>query len=410
MFDSGKGASSGRWAVFALCALLFISSQFYRASNAIIAPDLRHDLGLSAEALGLLTALFFYTFALVQLPLGPCLDRVGARRTMAFLTLIGSVGAWIFASAKTFQEAAFGRILLGLGMSANLMGSMKLFTTWFPPQEFATLSGLILALGTVGNMAAATPLALLVEAVGWRWSFALIGGLTACLAFAFLGVVREGPKPVMSKGEGFPLREMVRMLVGRRDYWLISFSTFLRYGIFVAIQGLWAGPYLMEVMGLSPVEAGNVLLLLNVGLVAGSPLGGWLSDRLLRSRKKVVIMGLGGMASSLFLISTGLALGSPVVTAGLFCFFGIFSGFGIVMYAHIKELMPEGMTGMALTWVNLFTMFGGGVFLHLLGWVLDRLSGGGPAGPREYAMTFLLGALGLTSAFLLYFLTRERKS
>ena len=166
----------------------------------------------------------------------------------------------------------------------------------------------------------------------------------------------------------------------------------------------------MEVMGLSPVEAGNVLLLLNVGLVAGSPLGGWLSDRLLRSRKKVVIMGLGGMASSLFLISTGLALGSPVVTAGLFCLFGIFSGFGIVMYAHIKELVPEGMTGMALTWVNLFTMFGGGVFLHLLGWVLDRLSGGGPAGPREYAMTFLLGALGLTSAFLLYFLTRERKS
>lgn len=120
-------------------------------------------------------------------------------------------------------------------------------------------------------------------------------------------------------------------------------------------------------------------------------------------------MGLGGMAFSLFLISTGLALGSPVVTAGLFCLFGIFSGFGIAMYAHIKELMPEGMTGMALTWVNLFTMFGGGVSLHLMGWALDRLSGGGPAGPREYAMTFLLGALGLASAFLLYFLTRERR-
>ncbi len=129
MFDSGRGAPSGRWTIFSLCALLFISSQFYRASNAIIAPDLQRDLGLSAEALGLLTALFFYTFALVQLPLGPCLDRVGARRTMAFLTLIGSAGAWIFASAKTFQGAAFGRILLGLGMSANLMGSMKLFTT-----------------------------------------------------------------------------------------------------------------------------------------------------------------------------------------------------------------------------------------------------------------------------------------
>jgi len=374
-----------RWVVFCLCAVLFICSQFYRVSNAIIAPQLQRDLGLSPESLGLLTALFFYTFALVQLPLGPCLDRIGARRSMAALTIVGSVGAWIFASA-----------------------SMKLFTTWFSPREFATLSGLIIALGTVGNMVAATPLALLVEAFGWRWSFATIGGFTALLAILFYALVREGPYGVRRQEEMAPsIGEMARTLLGRREYWIISLSTFLRYGIFVAIQGLWVGPYLMEVVGLSAVQAGNLLLILNVGLIIGSPLSGWISDRVLSSRKKVVMAGLVGMALSLLVLAMGWASGNTPLLAGVLFTFGLSSGAGIVMYAHIKELMPGAMTGVALTGVNLFTMLGGGFFLHLMGWALERLSGGGPVGPEAYRAAFLIGVAGLVVAFSLYIRTRE---
>ncbi|RLA93618.1 MAG: thiamine biosynthesis protein ThiF, partial [Deltaproteobacteria bacterium] len=400
-----------RWVVFCLCAVLFICSQFYRVSNAIIAPQLQRDLGLSPESLGLLTALFFYTFALVQLPLGPCLDRIGARRSMAALTIVGSVGAWIFASAKGLEGAALGRVLLGAGMAANLMGSMKLFTTWFSPREFATLSGLIIALGTIGNMVAATPLALLVEALGWRWSFATIGGFTALLAILFYALVREGPYGVRRQEEMAPsIGEMARTLLGRREYWIISLSTFLRYGIFVAIQGLWVGPYLMEVVGLSAVQAGNLLLILNVGLIIGSPLSGWISDRVLSSRKKVVMAGLVGMALSLLVLAMGWASGSTPLLAGVLFTFGLSSGAGIVMYAHIKELMPGAMTGVALTGVNLFTMLGGGFFLHLMGWVLERLSGGGPVGPEAYRAAFLIGVAGLVVAFSLYIRTREEHS
>lgn len=155
------------WVIFGTCAVLYVLSQFHRVSLAIISPDLQRDLGLSPHSLGLLTALFFYAFALTQLPLGPCLDRIGERRTMAFLTMMGSLGTLIFSWAKGLEGAALGRALLGVGMAANLMGSMKLFTTWFSPKEFATLSGSMIALGTLGNMAAATPLALMVQALGW---------------------------------------------------------------------------------------------------------------------------------------------------------------------------------------------------------------------------------------------------
>lgn len=404
-----KGGLRRQWVIFWLCAALFICSQFYRVSNAIIAPQLQRDLGLSPESLGLLTALFFYTFALVQLPLGPCLDRIGARLSMTVLTLIGSVGAWIFASASCMAEAALGRILLGVGMAANLMGSMKLFTAWFSPREFATLSGLILSLGTIGNIAAATPLALLVEALGWRGAFALIGIITTLLAFLFYALIRERPQGAAGQRGNPPLSPFMaaKVLFSRRDYWIISASTFLRYGVFVAVQGLWVGPYLMEVVGLGAVEAGNLLLLLNVGLIVGSPLSGWISDRLLCSRKKVVTGGLLGMALSLLVLAMDWPRESLLLLGTVLFAFGLFSGAGIVMYAHIKELMPREITGVALTGVNLFTMLGGGVFLHLMGWVIDRVSGGGPVGPEAYKAAFLMGVVGLAMAFSLYLVTRE---
>ena len=117
--------------------------------------------------------------------------------------------------------------------------------------------------------------------------------------------------------------------------------------------------------------------------------------------------GLVGMALSLLVLAMGWASGSTPLLAGVLFTFGLSSGAGIVMYAHIKELMPGAMTGVALTGVNLFTMLGGGFFLHLMGWVLERLSGGGPVGPEAYRAAFLIGVAGLVAAFSLYIRTRE---
>ena len=157
-----------RWLVFGLCSSLFMCSQFFRVSGAIIAPQLQRELDLTPEQLGFLGAAFFYAFATAQIPLALYLDRLGARLTMAGLSVVGGLGAVVFAMADTMTGAAMGRLLIGLGMAGNLMGPMKLFTNWFSPREFATMAGLILSLGTLGNMLAATPLALLTDLLGWR--------------------------------------------------------------------------------------------------------------------------------------------------------------------------------------------------------------------------------------------------
>jgi nitrate/nitrite transporter NarK len=388
-------------------------SQFFRVSGAIIAPQLQRELDLTPEQLGFLGAAFFYAFATAQIPLALYLDRLGARLTMAGLSVVGGLGAVVFAMADTMTGAAMGRLLIGLGMAGNLMGPMKLFTNWFSPREFATLAGLILSLGTLGNMLAATPLALLTDLLGWRWAFRVIGALTILIAVVFWCLVRERPPGAEEYGaarepaSSMSLKQKLKTLLGSRDYWFMSWGTFCRYGTFVAIQGLWAGPYLMEGLGYSSVQAGNFLLLLNLGLIIGSPLGGWLSDRVLRTRKWMAVLGMGGLCLAELCLALGWGVSSEVALGGLFFLMGLASSWGVIIYAHIKEVMPRQMTGMALTGLNFFTMAGGGVFLHIMGTAVQAFAPEGAAGAGRYTPAFFMAFAALALALVLYLFSRD---
>ena len=274
---------SRRWFIFGIACSLFFLSQFYRVSNAVIAPQLLADLALDTKGLGLISASFFYAFALTQIPISLLLDRVGPRSMMTTLSTIGIFGAVVFSWADALAYGVAGRILLGIGMSCNLMGTYKLLTLWFSPRAFATLAGLVVALGTAGNMVATTPLVILVGQMGWRSSFQLIAVINLVLTVLFYGIVRDRPAQnrVDSPAATMDIRQAfgnLRLLLTQKDFWIISFGTFARYGIFAAFQALWAGPYLMEVMGYSALTTGNLILLLNVGMILGAPCWGTVSD------------------------------------------------------------------------------------------------------------------------------------
>jgi len=160
-------------------------SQFYRSSVAVIAPDLIQDLNLDAWELSTVSASFFYAFALMQIPVGIFLDSIGPRITMSLLTLVSVIGALIFSMGDSYYSLTLGRMLLGIGMACNFMGGLKLITLWFDPKLFATLSALIVSLGTAGNIAAATPLVLMVQVMGWRYSFMTMGGIRFLDHFVF---------------------------------------------------------------------------------------------------------------------------------------------------------------------------------------------------------------------------------
>ena len=176
---------SKAWGVFTLASANFFLSQFYRSTNAVIAPQLLRDLSLSTEDLGLLSAAFFYAFGLAQIPITVLLDRVGARRMMTDFSLVGVAGAFVFSLADSLAVGILGRALLGIGMACNLMGTLKLLTLWFDPLRFATLSGVVFALGTLGNMAATSPFVILVDWMGWREAIRVLAGLSLLLVILF---------------------------------------------------------------------------------------------------------------------------------------------------------------------------------------------------------------------------------
>jgi sugar phosphate permease len=403
-----------RWLIFTISSSLFFLSQFYRVSNAVIAPQLLNDLLIDTRELGLLSASFFYAFALTQIPIGLLLDKIGPRSMMTALSAMGIFGAVIFSWADSMTLGVTGRVLLGVGMACNLMGTYKLLTLWFSPKAFATLAGIVVALGTAGNMLATTPLVILVNQFGWRSSFQLIAVINFILTFLFYIIVRDRP---LQGDSDFPVASMntrqafgnIQKLFKQKDFWIISFATFARYGIFAAFQALWAGPYLMEVMGYSALTTGNLILLLNVGMISGAPCWGILSDRLFNTRKWVIIAGSIAIVLTIIILAI-IPLGTPLSLVSLLFFcFGFFNATGLLMYPHIKELMPLEMSGTAMTGINFFTMIGPAVFLQGLGILMQTLHPEASRGPEAFNAAFMVCIISLLLVLVLYFFTRERK-
>lgn len=403
-----------RWAIFAIASSNFVISQFYRACNAVIAPQLIHDLGLDTAGLGLMSAAFFYAFAFTQIPLAMLLDRIGPRRMITGLSIVGIGGVLIFARSTSLNSAIIGRTLLGIGMACNMMGSLKLLTTWFPISSFASLSGIIFSIGFVGNMAATTPLVFLVGWLGWRVAFTVIAGINGVLVILLYWIVRDYPPenspglntPTPGSGVGGIFRN-IGIVLGKRDYWIISVGSFVSYGSFAAFQTLWAGPYLVEAMGLSLLAAGNVIFMVNLGLIIGSPFLGVLSDRVFKTRKWIILSGL------IFVIFTMVVLAHLATGTGITVFMCIFFFFGLVrassllMYSHMKELVPIEMAGAAMTGINFFTMMGPAVFLQGLGLFMQTLYPEASRGHAAFQAAFILCAACLGVASLAYFFTRE---
>ncbi len=169
----------------------YFLSYLYRTINAVLSPHLVAELGLDATDLGLLTSVYFLTFAAFQLPLGMLLDRFGPRRVEATLLLFAAAGAGLFAVSSHATELIIGRALIGLGVSACLMASFKAFVLWFPAARLPAVNGWLLAAGGLGALVATAPVEAALRLTDWRGLFVILAGLSFAVAAALLWVVPE---------------------------------------------------------------------------------------------------------------------------------------------------------------------------------------------------------------------------
>lgn len=388
------------WAIFGVMALMYCFSQFYRVSTALIAVDLAAEFGLGPDQLALLGGMFFYAFALAQFPLGPALDRWGAKVIVVGGSLVGALGAAVFAVADSWPALLAARALMGLGMAPVLMGALKLLAEWFPAGAFGTVSGLILSIGTLGALLAATPLAGLVAWLGWRGTFLAFALLTVGAGAAIHGTVRERPggsEAVPGPRAGAGLRRVLAI----PSFWLTAPLALVGYASVASLQGLWAGPYFMESLSYTRTETGNILLGLGLATAVGSSAGGWLSDRV--GSRKWVVVGGNVVALACFLPLAGV--GTPSSAAGwtaVLSVLGFFSAFRVLLYAHVKESVPRHLVGTAVTAINFFIMVGPALVQQAMGRVLESSSG-------DYRAAFLFPLICLGVGSGIYLFTRDSR-
>lgn len=399
-----------------LFSTLLVLSMFYRVSNAVIAPDLVLDLGLNAETLGVLGGAFFYSFALLQIPMGPLLDRIGPRFVVTFFALIGGSGAFLFALGESFLVALLGRILTGAGMASILMGALKVLTLQFPSERFATLTGILLTIGALGSILATSPLAYLTSTLGWRMTFLLAGTVTSVLAFLVFWVLRaesdrgQAPSTSSLSEPKIGVFQSLRMVSGSLAFWQIGALCFFRYGTLVGLQGLWLGPYLMDIKGYSPILTGNLLILLAVGTTLGYFLSGMISDGISRSTKSVALWGTSLYALTLLPLVGAVEIQKLFWYAFFLFFMGFFSSFGILTFSHIKELFPIAISGTVIAWVNFFSMAGAAVFMPALGGVIQAFHNSGHSYPAEaYHLSFFICFFCMASSLIFYAFSRTAK-
>ncbi|HXZ35832.1 MAG TPA: MFS transporter [Thermodesulfobacteriota bacterium] len=403
---------SRRNAMLAVMISLFFFSFFYRTSPAVISPHLLRDFSLGAEKLGLLSSIFFIVFAVAQIPLGPALDFIGPRKVVSVLGMLGALGSLTFALAPSYEVCLLGRGLTGLGMSCMYMGTLTIVANWYPPRQFATLTGIVSSLGNAGALTATIPLALLAGSLGWRGSFHLFAALNLLLAVLAWVVIRDRParvanQPVLSPRH-FSLGKAFRAVLGTPTFWFIATLNFFTAGSFLAFQGLWGGPFLMDGFELSPVEAGSVLSMIAFGYIIGCPLIGMISDRLVPSRKTLTLIILSIYLVPLLSLSFFLGPGRNFFLFPVFFSIGLFASGVVLSISHLKELFPTRIVGTALSLNNLFAIGGAGILQYLMGWIIERHPAVGRIYPIEaYQEAFLLLLGGMAGSLLLYLRAKD---
>lgn len=399
-----------RWVVFWVMALIYFFVYFHRTSPAVLANILMEEFAVTALAVGVLSSAYFYPYGLMQIPVGYLSDIKGPRLVTTVFTLIAFFGTLLFAFSPTFEVAILGRLLIGIGVSGVYIPTIKIISRWFKVDEFATLTGVLFAVGNTGALVSAYPLAAMTSAFGWRHSFLFIAVITLLLALSCWILVRDSPEGNVKKIEKKGFSASFRVVVLNSAIWLIATSAFLRYGIVMGYQGLWGGPYLMDVYGMGREEAGGVLMTVGFGTIVGAPVIGFLSDKIFRTRKWFLFAaGIGFTLTMLPLVFMTASL-SVIQLYVISFLIGLFSAAGPVAYALVKESFPLEVTGLATSIVNVFPFFGGAAFQVIMGYLMDSVGMDGNVYPPEaYSLAFLFCLIASVISSVLILFVHEKR-
>lgn len=340
------------------------------------------DFNADGTAIGALSSMYFYTYAAIQIPVGVLIDRYGPRKLLALSAVVSAVASLGFALSPSVFAASISRAFIGGSVAFAFVGTLSIAATFFKPARFAMLAGILLAVGMAGAIVGQAPLRLLVESLGWRGSFYVLAVWAVLMSVLAWMIVPRRPEATFATGTAD--RPMVAWPVfSNLQTWACGGIGFGLAAVMLAFGGLWSVPWLITVYSLSAADASLLTSTMFIGWMVGSPIAGWLSDKIQR-RKPVLLAGAVVSLLSFAIIVLVPALSKPSLSV-LYFLNGLGGSCMVVCFGLVREWNTPKGNATAIGFANMCVVGSGALLQPLVGWMLDnRWQGVFNDGVRQY--------------------------
>jgi MFS family permease len=376
-----------RWIIFLILLAAYYLVYYQRNLPATLDTIIVDDLGQGIATLW--AAVYFYVYAAFQLPIGLMTDKIGPRKILSTALVVITIGTFMISLADTFLVLIVGKIVMSCGMACIYVPLTKIIVVWFMKKDFALLNGIVIATGNFAGIMAAEPTRIILDMIGWRSVFIVIGVITMALAVLCILFVHNRPKDIGGREipEIYPeekranesykkvsLKSGIKTVVsGGRAFWMPAGMYFLIFGTMMLFQGRWIATYFNTVYDFA--VAGTVMLtVLVIGKMISTSLASTVAKKLGSKRKTVLIASIGYLCVWGVIWLLAGKMDTFVFWASISFLFGLFSGFASLSFAQAKEWFPAVISGTVIALLNTIVFLGGGILQTISIWVINEQS------------------------------------
>ncbi|MDR0879568.1 MAG: MFS transporter [Clostridioides sp.] len=413
-----SNVSSYRWVVWGILVVVYLTVFFHRLSTGVIVGNLEEDFGMSATQIANLGSMYFYAYTVMQIPTGILVDYLGPKKTVIAGSVIAAAGSIMFSYSEVVVMAYISRLIVGLGVSVVFLSILKIQGNWFPPKEFATMSGVTSFVGSLGGLLAQTPLIAVIGVIGWRWSFRAMGIVSVALAVLVMLFIKNRPgdmglpevNPILMGGgdkatqkqESIPTQ--LGKIVKNPRIWGPAIAFGATNGAMLLFTGTFGVQYLVTTYAIEKTAAANIISLTLLCTGISCLLAGTISDRM-KSRKKPMIglalLGLIGWVSLVFIKGPlSLAIAGALLI-------GFSGSIGVVCWSNGQEVCDPKVSGMAMSIVNVFGFLFAAVVPVICGKVLDGNMAAGMDAISAFKGAFMVPVVSVVISLVFAFLAKE---